>query len=205
MRAVACRLRRVACGLPLAWLVGLVSRARSLCWFCGAVVAALPPSSAARVLIRASASSPCPHAGHHAQTNEDLFYATCQQYKEYCNNASVLQHILGCFKPQLISKYALNMTTYIKEADENTQVPKVIQTLSLALRLVAPARFLLVPPTHLETCCSRVRATQSKLYLALGRSLILSQPPASQRLPILNDVWKVIRSLRPCIVLDFSA
>jgi hypothetical protein len=33
---------------------------------------------------------------------------------------------------------------------------------------------------------------RSKLYLALGKALIQHTPPQPQRLPILNDVWKVV-------------
>ena len=36
---------------------------------------------------------------------------------------------------------------------------------------------------------------KSRLYLALGKSLITSPPPKSQRLPILNDVWKVVSKI----------
>lgn len=92
-------------------------------------------------------------------SNEELFYALLQQYREYCNNSAVLIHILASFKPNFISSHALNMTTLIKEADENKAVLK------------------------------------SKLYLTLGICLISSPPPKEQRLPILNDVWKVVTKI----------
>ena len=36
---------------------------------------------------------------------------------------------------------------------------------------------------------------KSKLYLTLGKALIRHTPPANQRLPILNDVWKVVTKI----------
>lgn len=36
---------------------------------------------------------------------------------------------------------------------------------------------------------------KSRLYLQLGRALITSSPPQDQRLPILNDVWKVVTKI----------
>lgn len=38
--------------------------------------------------------------------------------------------------------------------------------------------------------------SKSKLYLALGQSLILSAPPVNQRLPVLNDVWKAVTKIK---------
>ena len=38
--------------------------------------------------------------------------------------------------------------------------------------------------------------SKSKLYLALGKALVDIAPPEAQRLPILNEVWKV-RSAQP--------
>lgn len=37
---------------------------------------------------------------------------------------------------------------------------------------------------------------KSKLYLALGKALIVCSPPQDQRLPILNDVWKVVTKIQ---------
>ena len=36
---------------------------------------------------------------------------------------------------------------------------------------------------------------KSRLYLALGKSLIISPPPKSQQMLILNDVWKVVSKI----------
>jgi hypothetical protein len=36
-----------------------------------------------------------------------------------------------------------------------------------------------------------MNATQSQLYLVLGRALVSATPPKDQLLSILNDVWKV--------------
>lgn len=37
---------------------------------------------------------------------------------------------------------------------------------------------------------------KSKLYLSLGRALVEIPPPKAQRLPILNDVWKVVTKIQ---------
>lgn len=92
-------------------------------------------------------------------SSEELFFALLEQYRDYCNNSAVLLHILARFKPSHLSNHALNMCTFIKEAEENEHVKK------------------------------------SKLYLTLGQSLIISPPPKNQRLPILNDVWKVVTKI----------
>jgi uncharacterized protein YbgA (DUF1722 family) len=62
--------------------------------------------------------------GYHG--NEEMFYATCQQYKEFCNNSGVLLHVLGSFKPAFVSKNAQVMTNLIRESDETALVSKVI-------------------------------------------------------------------------------
>lgn len=47
---------------------------------------------------------------------------------------------------------------------------------------------------------------KSKLYLALGRALIQHTPPAAQRLPILNDVWKVVTKIEnPAAYIEIAA
>jgi len=80
-------------------------------------------------------------------SNEDLFYALLQQYKDYCNNSAVLVHILASFKPSFISSHALNMTTMIKGADENTAVLKSKLYLTLGKCLISspPPKNQLLP------------------------------------------------------------
>jgi hypothetical protein len=47
---------------------------------------------------------------------------------------------------------------------------------------------------------------RSKLYLALGRALIQHTPPQAQRLPILNDVWKVVTKIEdPAAYIEIAA
>lgn len=47
---------------------------------------------------------------------------------------------------------------------------------------------------------------RSKLYLALGKALIQHTPPQPQRLPILNDVWKVVTKIeQPTAYVEIAA
>lgn len=56
-------------------------------------------------------------------SNEEIFLAILQQYKECSNSSSMLVHILSAFHPRLIAKFATSMTKLIREADES-DVPK---------------------------------------------------------------------------------
>jgi len=56
--------------------------------------------------------------------SEELFFALIQQYRDYCNNSIVLLHLLSSFRPQLVSKHALDMVQLIKASDTNSQLPK---------------------------------------------------------------------------------
>lgn len=71
------------------------------------------------------------------QSNDTLFFALLEQYRDYCNNSAVLVHILGFFQPSFVSTHALSMCTFVKEAVENSQVKKSKLYLTLGKCLLA--------------------------------------------------------------------
>lgn len=48
----------------------------------------------------------------------------------------------------------------------------------------------------IKECEENSALPKSRLYLALGQALAVSAPPKSQRLPLLNDVWKVVTKIQ---------
>ncbi len=73
------------------------------------------------------------------QSGEDIFLATLQQFKDCSNSSAFLEHILGAFKPQLVSLYATSMTQLIREADESaTPKSRLYYMLGCALIQAAP-------------------------------------------------------------------
>lgn len=50
--------------------------------------------------------------------------------------------------------------------------------------------------TQLIRECDESATSKSKLYYTLGVALVQIAPPKEQRLPILNDVWKVVAKLQ---------
>eukprot|EP00456_Euglypha_rotunda_P075972 TRINITY_DN7076_c0_g2_i1.p1 TRINITY_DN7076_c0_g2~~TRINITY_DN7076_c0_g2_i1.p1 ORF type:complete len:377 (+),score=71.48 TRINITY_DN7076_c0_g2_i1:101-1132(+) len=70
------------------------------------------------------------------KSKEDIFFALLQQYKDTCNNSSVLLPLLSSFDPKFIAKQALSMTTLIREADPNLNTPKPRLYLVLGKALV---------------------------------------------------------------------
>jgi hypothetical protein len=117
--------------------------------------------------------------GHFAA--EDVFFAVLRQYVEYCNNSAVLFHLIGAFDPALVSKHAMSITTLIRDGEVSHAI---LSSLFLGFNFLISVR---------QPC----KAFQkSRLYLSLGRALIASPPPKNQRLPILNDVWKVVSKVQ---------
>jgi hypothetical protein len=87
--------------------------------------------------------------------NEELFYATCQQYKEYCNNSGILLHILASFKAAFVSKNAQVMTNLIRESDESALTNKVnYPTLIIALICACVLVFFGVTVDRLNYICN---------------------------------------------------
>lgn len=47
----------------------------------------------------------------------------------------------------------------------------------------------------IKECDENAHVKKSKLYLTLGKALVSHAPPKDQRLPILNDIWKVVSKI----------
>lgn len=85
----------------------------------------------------------------------DAFNQVLAQYRDYCNDATVLKRILCAFSPSLVAEKATAVVALAKRAQPSTT--------------------------------STVR-----LLGTLGTIFATSPPPKHQRLPILNEVWKVV-------------
>lgn len=85
----------------------------------------------------------------------EVFQGILQLYRDQCNDATVLKHIIDSFDGSNYSHGALGMSTLIKAAE-----PSWMSAVSL--------------------------------YAALGAQIAVYPPPEEQRIPLLNDVWKIV-------------
>ena len=92
-----------------------------------------------------------------SQEEEDasFFDAVLAQYRDYCNDATVLVHVVDAFEPQRVSDRAAALVTLAKRAE-----PSNVSTVALLGKL--------------------------------GAIFAKAPPPKHHRLPVLNEVWKVV-------------
>jgi len=85
----------------------------------------------------------------------EVFQSILQQFREHCNDAMVLRHIIESFDGSHYAHGAVGMAQLVKQT--------------------APSSV-----THVD------------VFAALGKQLAVFPPPEEQRLPLLNEVWKVV-------------
>ena len=86
---------------------------------------------------------------------KELFQSVLHQYRQHCNDAMVLGHIIEAFDASHYAQGTLGMVALVKASIESLK-------------------------------------TTTDVFTDLGKQLTAYPPPEEQRMPVLNEVWKVV-------------
>ena len=112
----------------------------------------------------------------------------------------VLGHILGSFPGGFYAENALGLVALIRSSaggDEASDASKKDKDKRKRRSSKAAAKGDAPAPED------EARAAQARLFTVLAGGLRRAPPPADQRLPLLNDAWRVVTKLGPARLSTF--
>jgi len=97
-------------------------------------------------------------------SDKELFQSTLFQYREHCNDAIMLKHIINNFDPNFYINSCLGMVTLIKS----------------------------IQPSNNSTSETELNNSICEVISVFGRKLLTAIPPEDQKIPLLNEIWKIV-------------